>query len=162
VSKREFRPDVDYQKAFGQNLRQLRESTGWTQVDLSVYAGVSEYQISVIENGHQGPNFQTLRAIAVALGKYPQELFDFKYTLKLNSNFPTKEKKKPGSTKIIRSLIDNGFFKQQRSVRDVISEIRASFKMNIRTSEVSAVLLALSGRKQIRITRRGGKNYYRQ
>jgi transcriptional regulator with XRE-family HTH domain len=162
VSKRELRPDLDYQKAFGIRVRKLREEVGWTQVDLAIHAGISEYQISVIENGHQGPNFQTLRAIAIALGIHPKDLFDFKYPLKLNTSFPQKERESPGATKLIHNLILSSFFGKERTVSDVVSVIKNQFNRKVTSSEVSSILLAITRRNELHVTQRNGRNYYRK
>lgn len=141
-------------------MRELREELGWTQVDLAVHAGVSEYQISVIENGHQGPNFQTLRAISIALGKHPKDLLDFKYPLKLNVIFPKKTKKRPGTTRQIHELITNSFFNNQRTVNDVLIAVRSTSTSSILSSEVSAILTGLVKRKKLIVFKEGGINYY--
>jgi transcriptional regulator with XRE-family HTH domain len=162
VSKREFRPDLGYQKAFGARVRQLREEARWTQVDLAVYAGVSEYQISVIENGHQGPNFQTLRAISIALGKHPKDLLDFKYTLKLNTSFPRNDKKRPGTTRLILDLIGKSYFINQKTVNEVLLEVRAISMKKVLSSEVSAILTSLVKRKKLIVVKKAGMNRYEQ
>lgn len=160
MSKRELKPDLEYQRAFGVRVRTLRENVGWTQVDLAVHAGVSEYQISVIENGHQGPNFQTLRAISIALGIHPKELFDFKYSLKLNTIFPQKHRIRPGVTKLVRELIRSSFFEKERSVAEVVSLIKDKSQRTPTSSEVSSVLSVMIRRHELAVTQRNGRNYY--
>jgi len=161
VSKRELKPDLAYQKAFGKHVKKLRESVGWTQLDLAVHSRVSEYQISVIENGHEGPNFQTLLAISLALGKYPAELFDFAHALKVNSTFP-KDKHKPKSTVAIRKLIDEGFFKKMKQVSEVVEAVKENTKSSsVRSSEISGILLRLVNEGTVKLIKKDSKNFYK-
>lgn len=161
MSKRELEPDIDYQKAFGNHLRRLREQVGWTQIDLSIHSGVSEYQISIIENGHQGPNLQTIKAIAVALGKHPMQLLDFKYDLKLNTNFPKQRDPRTPTTKILHLLVAENFFKQPKSVKDVTAYCNERFSVTLRSASTSGALLVLVSKKKLKITKsKERKNLY--
>lgn len=134
---------------------------GWTQVDLAVNSKVSENQISVIENGHEGPNFQTLLAISLALGKYPSQVLDFEYALKPNSNFP-KHARKPGTTTILHTLIESGFLSKWRFVSEVVAKVKEISDNKPRSSEVSAILTSLVKKKILTVTKREGKNSYKR
>lgn len=161
MSRRELEPDIEYQKAFGRNLKVLRGSVGWTQGDLYEHSRVSVYQIGRIENGNEGPKFQTLLALALALGKKPAELFDFKYALKPNKTFSKVNSQKPGTTKTLRGLLADNFFSKERTVGDVVNFTREKFGKHIKSADVSGSLLILAQKRQLEIIRKGNKNYYK-
>jgi transcriptional regulator with XRE-family HTH domain len=163
VSKRELVPDLEYQKAFGERVRNLREEVGWTQIDLSIHSQVSEYQISVIENGHVGANLQTIKSIAAALGKRPSELLDFKFPIKLNTNFPKKTKSQSGTTSNINKLVGENFFKHARSVKEVIDRCYEKFGVRQRSTDTSGALLQLVKKQVLKIAKStDGKNLYQR
>lgn len=64
-------------QAFGDYMKQLRESKGLTINQLALAAGISGSQISRIENGLRGvPKPTTIRKIAEATGTSYEELMD--------------------------------------------------------------------------------------
>lgn len=88
----------EYEIAFGKKIKELRSDKKLTQEQLAVIANVEPNQIYRIENGKNGSTLSTVVAIAVALGKYPKQLFEFEFELELNQNFDVsvKEKQKRG------------------------------------------------------------------
>lgn len=148
--KRSLDKDLKYQKAFGERVKDLREKLAWVQGDLAVSSGVSETQISVIENGHESPQLHTLKAIALALGKTPSQLLDFPYELKINTNFRKGKIRKTGVTSHIKKLHSDGFFRSQRSVNDVIAQCKKKFNLDFRSAETSGALLLLVNAKQLK------------
>lgn len=162
MSKRELKPDIGYQKAFGDHLRKLREQVGWTQLDLAVHSKISEYQISIIENGHEAPNLQTIKAIGVALGKHPSQLLDFRYNLKLNTTFPKKTEPNPATTQFISRLISEGFFKHPKTVKDVTTYCMDKLSVELRSANTSGALLLFVKKKKLKVVKsKDGKNLYR-
>lgn len=70
--------NTKYLKAFGANLKNLRESKGLTQEQLSENTGcVSVTSISRLENGRLDSAISTLVEIAKAMGVPTKKLFDF-------------------------------------------------------------------------------------
>jgi transcriptional regulator with XRE-family HTH domain len=132
----------DYQKAFGKHVRGFRDEKEWSQAQLGTMAGLQVYQISRIENGRFTVTLKMIRSIAVALGKHPRELLNFKFDLKLNTDFsPHHQKRKtPETTAIIHKLLAKGFFNTPRSVAEVVAECKLSIKVSLRSSAVSGVL----------------------
>lgn len=53
---------------FGQNLRQLRKSRGYTQTEFARLVGLSQAAITAYERDVREPNFETCKQIAGALG----------------------------------------------------------------------------------------------
>ena len=60
--------------AIGNRIREIRESRGMTQEDLSAKTGVSIKHISVLERGLKEPKLSTFLNIADALELTPNEL----------------------------------------------------------------------------------------
>jgi putative transcriptional regulator len=54
--------------AFAARLRQLRQQAGMTQAELAEAAGVHSQSIIKLESGEYEPKWQTVRALAKALG----------------------------------------------------------------------------------------------
>jgi transcriptional regulator with XRE-family HTH domain len=59
----------------GSEIRRLREEHGWTQNQLSVYAGVSQPTVNQIETGKRNPSTATLVKLAKALDVEVSDLF---------------------------------------------------------------------------------------
>lgn len=55
-------------EAFGQVLRQRRKSSALSQEQLALEAGLERVFISLLENGHRQPTFQTMLKLAAVLG----------------------------------------------------------------------------------------------
>lgn len=64
-------------KAFGSNIRKIRNSKELTQEQLADLAGVSENTIATLETGKLNTTVATCFDIAKALGIAVTELFDF-------------------------------------------------------------------------------------
>lgn len=64
-------------KAFGQNLRRLRENLNLSQDQVVANCDVTKGNLSNIENGNKDFTFTTLLEIAKGLGIDPKELLDF-------------------------------------------------------------------------------------
>ena len=64
-------------KAFGENLKSLRISKGFSQEQLANQADVPINQIGRIERGEVNTTISTVYAVASALNIKAKELFDF-------------------------------------------------------------------------------------
>lgn len=67
-------------KAFGECLRELRLSKGFTQERLAYTADLELSQISRIERGIINTSISQVFQIAAALGVQPRDLFEFEIT----------------------------------------------------------------------------------
>ncbi len=65
---------VDFNKAIGEKVRELARARGGTTITLAKAIGVSQAQVSRLENGLQGFRSATLLKISIALGVKPQDL----------------------------------------------------------------------------------------
>jgi DNA-binding XRE family transcriptional regulator len=60
--------------SLGERVREVRTAAGMTQGQLASAAGVSRLTVVRLESGEQSPRYDTLVAIAEALGRAPAEL----------------------------------------------------------------------------------------
>ena len=61
--------------AFGKRLKQLRQKSSLTQLDLELESGISRTEISRIENGQKNIEFLTIVKLATALDISLHEFF---------------------------------------------------------------------------------------
>tara|TARA_R110002012_G_scaffold164510_1_gene326902 strand:+ start:5256 stop:5540 length:285 start_codon:yes stop_codon:yes gene_type:complete len=71
--------DEEFLKAFGANLRKVREEKKISMRALADYSNVEYSQISRIEKGQINTTISTVKVLADALGINGKELFDFNY-----------------------------------------------------------------------------------
>lgn len=76
-----YRPDVERiaaegRKGLGARIRELREAARLTQEGLAVAAGIGRVTLVRVEKGEQSPRFETLVAVAGALGRGVEELVE--------------------------------------------------------------------------------------
>lgn len=67
----------EFLTAFGNNLRKLRKSKGWSITKLADLCDVEYRQVSDIELGKINTTVSTIYLLAKALGVAPKDLFDF-------------------------------------------------------------------------------------
>lgn len=121
-------------------------------MDLAAVSRVGETQISKIEGGEVGPTLQTIRLLAIALGKQPRDLLDFDFELKLNTDFSSKSKRKerPGTTSLINQLVADNFFKSAKSVAEIIEKCKKAYNVTLASADTSGVLLKLVSSKVLK------------
>lgn len=71
--------NVEYGKAFGENLKKLRTSKKLSRETLGAIAGIEAKQIYLIEVKGQSPTVATLVALAIAMSVHPKKLLDFEF-----------------------------------------------------------------------------------
>ena len=72
----------DYLRAFGKNLKVLREKCGLSQEELSFRADIPFSQIGRIERGEINTTISTVYVLASALEIPESTLFEFEFTSK--------------------------------------------------------------------------------
>ena len=65
---------LDFNKKIGKKVRDMARERGATTITLAKAIGVSQAQVSRLENGLQGFRSATLLKISMALGVKPQDL----------------------------------------------------------------------------------------
>lgn len=66
----------DLSRAFGEELRRVREEVGITQGELAIRSGLHRTTISLLELGKREPKLETVFRLAKGLGKGPGALLD--------------------------------------------------------------------------------------
>jgi len=80
----------------GETLKRLREENDWSQRLLSMKSGVSNTEISRIEDGaRKEPSLTVIRKLAVAFGPRENELMQAYLSTSGNNVLPSPETKKP-------------------------------------------------------------------
>ena len=73
-NRAQVQPTTGPKKAFGQALREARQSKGISQEDLAERSGLDRSFISLVERGIQSPNIVVLLKVAAVLGISAAEL----------------------------------------------------------------------------------------
>jgi len=71
--------NLKYGKAFGENLKKLRNAKKLSRETLGAMAGIEPKQIYLIEVKGQSPTVATLVALALAMKFHPKKLLDFEF-----------------------------------------------------------------------------------
>lgn len=146
--------DSEFQTAFGKHVKKLRDEKDWSQEQLAAFSNIDINQISRIETGKHAANLHTIKALATALGKYPDELLRFAFNIRLNTDFGVRHKKskRPETTASIQKLIGTGFFNKPKSVAQIISQCKKAYRVDLKSSAVSGVLGKLVNAKKLKRT----------
>lgn len=72
-----YKHNEEYCKAFGNQLRKLRQDKGLSMRQLAAEADMEYSQLSKIERGVINTTISTVHSLALALGVTEKSLFDF-------------------------------------------------------------------------------------
>ena len=73
------RDSTELKRLFGENLKRLRKSKGYSLLDVDYRCELNESNISKIENGKSDIQLSTIIELAKGLGVHPKQLFDFDF-----------------------------------------------------------------------------------
>jgi len=155
--------DSEFQIAFGKHVKKLRDEKDWSQEQLAAISNIDINQISRVETGKHAANLHTIKALAIALGKYPDELLRFAFNIKLNTDFRVRHKKskRPETTASTNKLVETDFFNKPRSVAQIILQCKKVYQVDLKSSAVAGVLGKLvSTRKLKRTSSPASKSQY--
>jgi transcriptional regulator with XRE-family HTH domain len=143
---------LEFEVAFGRNIRKLREELGWSQEQLAAAANIEPTQVSRIENSKHAATLPTIFALGVALGKYPYELFQFDFEIELNTDFQMSGLKNrgPEATKIVTELAKTNFFNTPKSVGDVVSHCKKVNQTQLKSPAISSILKKLTNERKLK------------
>lgn len=66
---------INTEKLFRENLKKYRKERGYTQIKLSILAGISQDYMSEIERGKASPSLKKIAMLADALNIKAKDLF---------------------------------------------------------------------------------------
>ena len=69
-------PDSDILKRFGERVRELRKSGGWSQEEFALECGLDRTYVGGIERGERNLALRNIERIALALGLSISELME--------------------------------------------------------------------------------------
>ena len=72
-----MRKNVSIQQKFGNRVRKLRKSKGWSQEGFADQCGLHRTYIGAIERGERNVSLNNIHVIAKALGISVKDLFDY-------------------------------------------------------------------------------------
>ena len=72
-----MRKNVSIQQKFGNRVRKLRKSKGWSQEEFADQCGLHRTYIGAIERGERNVSLNNIHAIAKALDISVKDLFDY-------------------------------------------------------------------------------------
>lgn len=72
--RKQVQPEIGPEKAFGQALREIRQSTDISQERLGLDAGFDRTYISLIERGISSPTIRTVVKLAAVLNVAPSRI----------------------------------------------------------------------------------------
>jgi len=72
-----MRKNVPIQQKFGNRVRMLRKSKGWSQEEFADQCGLHRTYIGAIERGERNVSLNNIHAVAKALGLSVKDLFDY-------------------------------------------------------------------------------------
>lgn len=143
--------DIEFEKAVGRRIRDLRKKLDWSQQHLADVANLEQNQIQRVENAKNAPTLTIITAIASALGKQPFELLKTDHQIKVNKMPTAPVKKKPTeTTKYIKQVLQSSYLKSSRSVADIVRFCEERYGVVIPSSATSAVLAKMVDNKEIR------------
>lgn len=103
--------------SFGRRVRALREALSYTREELAERVGTSPQTIAKIEAGDRFITARSLERLASALGRAPQDLFDFG---------AKSEPKRPSRTKLLM-LLDDKSERMLTLAHDLLSRVFREF-----------------------------------
>lgn len=74
LHRKQVQPRSGPEKAFGQVVREIRESRGLSQMDLYMESGLDRTFVSAIERGIQSPTLKTIVRLSKVLRVAPSEM----------------------------------------------------------------------------------------
>lgn len=147
--------------AIGSKIQKLRTEKDLQPEDIAEMTGLTAPTIRNIENGSQ-TYLGNYIAVCLALGVHPKEVLDIKVPVKPLFELSDPRKEKTRLTARIESFIQNNFFDEERSAKDVLRELETHYNTQTTTSAVSVILSRKVDEKELVVYKLGKKNVYRR
>jgi transcriptional regulator with XRE-family HTH domain len=145
--------DIEFEKAVGTKVRELRGRLGWSQKQLADIANIEQNQVQRVENAKNTTTLAILTAIAKALGQQPFELLRTEHQVRVNTNFDVLARRKsPETTKHIHKIVKSSFLNSPRSVNDIVKYCKDRFNVKMPSSATSGILKTLVDNKILKRT----------
>lgn len=146
-------------KALGLRIKAYRIKAKLEILDLVVMTGFSYNTISDIENGSE-TSISYFIGICFALGIHPKEMMDIEFDIKSTNSLTPDRLEKSRLTQRIKTLIQNGYFKEPRSTSDVTKNLIEIHKLDFVSKNVSVILTRFATTGILNVTKKGNRNLY--
>lgn len=140
--------DLEFEKAIGDKVRELRENLGWSQKRLGDLANLEQNQIQRVEKARNSSSLAIITAIAKALGKQPYEILKTEFKVQVNTN--VEKVKKPRTSGILHELARTSFFNSPKAVLEVIAHCKKEYGIVLNSSATSGILKKMSEEKLLK------------
>jgi transcriptional regulator with XRE-family HTH domain len=143
----------------GRQIRKLRIDNNLLEDDIAFMTGFAKTTISSIEDG-SNTDTSHLIEIAKAIGVHPMELFNVPFDIKPRHKLPSNKINRVFLTSRIKTLVDSGFFKTPKLVKDVVEFLSQEAKVKVDSTKVSVILKRQSDEGKLKFIKQGRKNLY--
>ncbi|MBB6611794.1 transcriptional regulator [Pontibacter sp. Tf4] len=134
----------EYEKALGKKIKLLREDKKLSQGELGYLAGVSQNQISRLENAKGGVTVYSLISIAAALGCDPSELIKVDVKLEFDKGKKLSLIKRLPITPTLRKVLASDFLLTPRSIKEIVEYCESELNVALRSGSISGALKRLA------------------
>lgn len=141
--------DKNFEKSFGDKVRELRQKLGWSQQVLADNANIEKNQIQRVELAKHTTTLAIITAIARALGKQPFEVVKADYQIKVNKHLDSPKRRRLVTTSYIREIAATPFLSSPRSVDEIVKHCEEKYDITVPSSATSGVLKKLADEKVI-------------
>lgn len=123
----------------GKKIQQQRIKEGLEPEDVAEMTGLTAPTIRNIENGSE-TYFYNFIAICLAINIHPKDILDIELVIKPLNELSEPRKEKTRLTARIDYFIENNYFAQERTTKDVLKELAINYKTKTTTSAISVIL----------------------
>lgn len=148
-------------KLIGENIKAERKKLDLEIEDIAEITGFHRNTISSIERG-SNTDLSHFVEIAFALNKQPKEILNLHFEIKPRNPLSKTRKEKNRLTARISVLIKEGFFKREKTTREVCDALIEKYPQSthIATKNISVILRRQVMQKKLKVIKHGHKNHY--
>jgi len=126
-------------KEIGNRIQALRIQAGLEAEDVSEMTGLTAATIRNIESGQES-HLSNFLAVCLALNLHPKEVLDIAIKIKPLYELSNTRKEKTRLTPRIDHFIENNYFVEERTSRDIVNELASVYDIKTSSSAVSVIL----------------------
>ncbi len=146
--------------AIGKKIQYERLKAGLEPEDIAEMTGLTAPTIRNIENGSE-TYLSNFIAVCLAINMHPKDILDIELTIKPLNELSEPRKEKTRLTARINYFIDNDYFQQERTAKDVVNELATNYETKTTTSAVSVILNRKVEYGNLKTKKKGKINIYR-
>ncbi|MEX0995984.1 MAG: hypothetical protein WDZ45_02915 [Flavobacteriaceae bacterium] len=148
-------------KEIGNRIQELRIKAGLEAEDISEMTGLAAPTIRSIEAGNE-MHLSSFLAVCMAIGMHPKDVLDIEMKIKPFYELSNTRKEKTRLTTRIDTFIENNYFKEERTSRDIVNELAAVYDIKTTTSAVSVILKRKVEQGELKDIKKGIMKVYKR